>query len=153
MLNLYELFEKNGVAHLIAWEAYRLDNGLVVKIDVGVDPRYPFKVGEKIEFISHRRFNEQGALYILNYNPEIAEKYPERVVGIENGDPVYDKYQAGVIEKIDLYKAIDLSKPNIDFDLLNFTLNGMPLYAEVLVYMMQQIHTLAMKGTKDGKEN
>jgi len=142
MLNLYQLFEKNGVAHLIPWEAYRLDNGLVIKIDVGSDSRYPFKVGERVEFISHRRYNEGGALYILNYNPEIAEKYPERIVGIDNGEPVYEKYTATVIEKIDLYKVIDLSQEKFDFELLNFTLNGMPLYAEVLVYMMQTIHQL-----------
>jgi len=149
MLNLYELYEKNGIAHQLPWEAYRLDNGLVVKIDVGVDPRYPFQVGDKFEFISHRRYNERGGLYLLNYNPEIAEKYPEHVVGIENGDPVYEKYSANIIQKIDLCKVIDLTKESFDFELLNFTLNGFPLYAEVLVYMMQEIHALNRR-TKDG---
>ena len=149
MLNLYELFEKNGIVHHIPWEAYRLDNGLVVKIDVSSDPRYPFKVGEKFEFISHRIYGNGGALYILHLTPDNAEKFPERITGIENGQPVYEKYQAHIIEKIDLYKVIDLNQEKIDFELLNFTLNGMPLYSEVLVYMMQEIHKLNRR-TKDG---
>lgn len=142
LLNLYQLFEKNGMAHLVPWEAYRLDNGLVVKIDVGADPRYPFKVGDQIEFISHSRYNEKGRLYILNHNPEIVERYPERVIGVQNAGAVHEKYRANIIEKINLYKVIDLSRDDIDFELLNFTLNGMPLFAEVLVYMMQQINEL-----------
>lgn len=143
VFNLYEMYKKARIEHLIAWEAYQLENELVVKIDPMSDKGYPFKIGQTLSFVSHNKFTAETPLYIYDINDEIRDNFPEIVEKIDhNGKVTYKLYHLKVTKIIDLIKVIDLDNPKFDFELLNFTLNGAPLFAEILVYMMQEIGKL-----------
>lgn len=143
MFNLYECYRKYNIEHMIAWEAYELDNGLTVKINPSADPHYPFKKGQDFSFISHDVYSKPGntkeSLFIYNVDQATREKYPEVITGLDiKGQPVRVLHQAKVVEVKPLVKVIDLDH-DFDFEWLNFTLNGAPLFAELLVYMMKEI--------------
>jgi len=140
MFNLYEMFQKYGVAHLQPWEAYRLENNLLVKIDPSSDTRYPFNVGDNFEFISYNMYKLGHPLYIYNLSSIVMDSFQVNVKNFdENNSPEYVPYKSKIIEKVDLIKVIDLDNPKFDYELLAFTLNGLPLFSELIAFMFKQI--------------
>lgn len=140
MFNLYELFRKYNIEHKVSWEAFKLENGLIVKIEPESDPLYPFNVGDIFNFISYSTYKSGHPLYIQNISDQVREEFQPRIkrLGV-NSQPEYDLYSSKIIKKIDLIKVIDLKDKDFNFSLLNFTLIGIPMFAEILVFMMQEI--------------
>lgn len=144
MFNLYQCFQKYGLEHIVPWEAYKLENNLVVKILPESDLSYPLKVGHNFSFVSYDRYRSDRngifPLYIYNLDDTAREAFPLRLKGIaDNGEQSFTTYSFRIVEKIPLPKVIDLEDANYDFDLLNFTLTGIPLNSELLVFMMREI--------------
>jgi hypothetical protein len=145
--NLYEMFQKYGVAHLQPWEAYRLENNLLVKIDPSSDTKYPFNVGDNFEFVSYNMYKAGHPLFVHNLSSSVMESFQINVKNFdENSNPDYILYKSKIVEKVDLIKVIDLDNPKFDFDLLAFTLNGLPLFSELIAFMFKEISTAKNRG-------
>jgi hypothetical protein len=144
LFNIYECFKKYGLEHVVPWEAYKLENNLVVKILPESDTAYPFKVGHSLSFVSFDRYkvDRKGIhpLYVYNLDDAARDMFPQRIKSMgPDGEPQYATYTFKIIEKVDLLKVIDLGRSDYNFDLLNFTLAGTPLNSELLVFMMKEI--------------
>lgn len=144
MFNLFQCFQKYGLEHIVPWEAYKLENNLIVKILPESDIAYPLKVGQTFSFVSYDRYRSGPLgvfpLYIYNIDDTARDAFPLRITAIgADGEQSHATYSFNIIEKIPLPKVIDLDDSNYDFDLLNFTLSGIPLNSELLVFMMKEI--------------
>lgn len=136
--DLYSLYDRYNLAHTIPWEAYKLENGLTVKINPVSDPEYPFKIGHTFKFVSHSLYRVGQPIYVKGIASEIREAYPPNVTEIRsNGETVFKLYESKVVEKIPLTRIINPSDPDFDWSLLDFTLNGATLFSELLVWIIQ----------------
>lgn len=136
--DLYGLYDRYNLAHTLPWEAYRLSNGLIVKINPSSDSEYPFKVGHTFKFVSHSLYRVGQPLFIKGVSGEAREKFPPNVVEIRpNGETVFKMYESKIEEKIPLTRVIAPSDPNFDWEMLDFTLNGATLFSELLVWIIQ----------------
>lgn len=140
MFNLFECYKQYGLEHQVAWEAYRLENGLTVKINPDADPEYPLKQGAAFEFVSYAAYRPTKPMVVKDINESIRDKYQPMVKALNtNAAPQYNMYRTKIVEVIHLPRVIDLNHPDYNFDLLNFMLNQSILPAELLVFMMQEI--------------
>jgi len=150
-LNIYDCYKQYGFETSIPWEAYKLDNGLIVKISPQSDPRYPLAVGDEFNFISYNKYKDSFGLAIKDITEDVRSEYPERPHSIlypsSGGKPetTYTIYESKVVEKIAFPRILTLSDPDYDFGLLNFFFNGTPLLSEILVFMMQSIANNKLK--------
>lgn len=136
--DLYGLYDRYNLSHTLPWEAYRLENGLIVKINPTSDAEYPFKVGHTFKFVSHSLYRVGQPLFIKGVSGEVRDRFPPNVVEIRpNGETVFSLYETKVVEKIPLTRVIAPSDPDFDWELLDFTLNGAALFSELLVWMMR----------------
>jgi hypothetical protein len=146
MFNLYELFKKYNVEHLFPWEAYRLENNLTVKINPASDMLYPFHKGDLFQFVSHSTYRPGKELHVKNISDQVRDAFPPRVKSTGSQTTTeYEMYSSKIVEKINLVKVINLSDPEFNFEMLNFTLIGAPLMSELLVFMMQEIQRVTLK--------
>lgn len=136
--DLYNLYDRYNLAHTIPWEAYRLENGLVVKINPTSDPEYPFKIGHTFKFVSHALYRVGHPIYVKGVSSEVRDLYPPNVTEIRsNGETVFKLYESKIVEKIPLVRVICPENSNFDWDLLDFTLNGATLFSELLVWIIR----------------
>ena len=138
MFNLYEMYDRYNMSHTIPWEAYKLENGLIVKINPASDSEYPFKVGHTFKFVSHALYRVGHPIFIKDVCGEIRDRYSPNVLEIRpNGETIFKLYESVVVEKIPLPRMIDTADPNFDWGLLDFTLNGAALFSELIVWMIK----------------
>jgi len=138
VFNLYELLKKYNIEHRYAWEAYRLENNLVVKIKPESDPLYPFHEGDIFQFVSYSTYRPGMDLHIQNISDQVRDSFKPRLKGLTEKSG-YEMYSSKVIQVIPLIKVINLDDAHFNFDRLNFTLSGMPMFSELVVYMLQEI--------------
>lgn len=138
MFNLYELCRKYNIEHLIAWEAYRLENNLTVKINPDADILFPFNEGDMFQFVSYSTYRPGKELWVRNISDQVRDAFQPKNRGVTESAG-YDLYSSKIVEKIDLTKVIDLGDKNFNFDLLSFTLIGMPMFSELMIFMLQEI--------------
>lgn len=138
MFNLYELFRKYNIEHLYAWEAYRLENNLTVKIKPEADILYPFNEGDMFQFVSYSTYRPGRELWIQNISDQVRDAFQPKNKG-KTLAAGHELYASKIVEKIDLTKVIDMKDGNFSFDRLNFTLAGTPMFSELLVFMLQEI--------------
>jgi hypothetical protein len=136
--DLYGLYDRYNLAHTIPWEAYKLENGLVVKINPVSDPEYPFKIGHTFKFVSHSLYRVGQPIYVKDISGEIRDLYSPNITEIRpNGETVFKLYESKIVEKIPLVRVINPSEPDFDWSLLDFTLNGATLFSELLVWIIR----------------
>jgi len=138
IFNLYDMYDKYNMSHMIPWEAYKLENGLIVKINPASDSEYPFKIGHTFKFVSHALYRVGHPIFIKDVSGDIRDKYSPNVLEIRpNGETVFKLYESTVVEKISLPRVINTSDQNFDWSMLDFTLNGSALFSELLVWIIQ----------------
>jgi hypothetical protein len=142
MFNLYEMYDRYNLAHTLPWEAYKLENGLIVKINPASDPEYPLKIGHTFKFVSHALYRVGHPIYIKDLNGDVRDKFSPNVIEIRpNGETVFKLYESRVVEKIPLVRMINPEDPDFDWSLLDFTLNGAALFSELLVWIIRSAST------------